>query len=111
MSRARLRKPPGERVTGCGPAHRAKPSRRYTGRAFRSTRLLQAVLQKLLHADVYACCSIQEPLEVKAGEPIVRKLAEVSREGGDCRRIASFELGERLHVACYRRGRLLIGRQ
>ena len=56
-----------------------------------------------VHRDPRAGRAVQQPLQMEAGELIVRALADLRREGRQRAGIARFQLGEGLQIARRRR--------
>ena len=65
----------------------------------------------LIHDDARAGRAVQQSLQVKARELIIRPLADMRRKCGECRRIARFEFRKRIQVATRCRIVVLLARQ
>ena len=55
---------------------------------------------RLVHDDPCTCCTVQQPLEVKAGELVLSVLADMRRKGRHRTGIARFEFGKCLQIGC-----------
>ena len=71
----------------------------------------QRARRRSIHRNPRTCRAVQQPFQVKAGQLIIRVLANMGRKRRQRTRIICFELGKGVEIAGGRRGVVLCARE